>query len=167
MEDFESKHELLPTNTSGDINGKGVPQEKRDLILRLYGEGKTNAEVASLSGVSKPVCIAIKKSASTGGLDVAEWKRQVSATFAGIVKKGADRLMVDIENIPAGQLPLALAILTDKILALQDAPQTIVEHRLKISHDDINKMLKGEVIDVTPAKVLDNKDSAPNASRPS
>lgn len=150
MSNSESKHELLPTNTSGDINGNGIPSEKRDLILKLYSEGKTNDEVVAMSGISKPVCIAIKKKASSGGLDVAEWKRQVSVMFAGIVHKGAERLLVDIEKIPAGQLPLALAILTDKILALQDAPQTIVEHRLKISHDDINKMLKGDVIDITP-----------------
>lgn len=166
MEDFESKHELLPTNTSGDINGNGVPQDKKDLIIRLYAEGKTNAEVSALSGVSKPVCIAIKKAAGTGGLDVVEWKRKVSAMFAGIVNKGAERLMVDIDNIPAGQLPLALAILTDKILALQDAPQTIIEHRLRVSHEDINKMLKGEVIEIAPAKSLDTKSVEPNHPAP-
>lgn len=166
MNEFESKHELLPTNTSGDINGNGIPQDKKELILRLYSEGKTNSEVAEQSGVSKPVCIAIKKAAGTGGLDVVEWKRKVSAMFAGIVHKGAERLMVDIDNIPAGQLPLALAILTDKILALQDAPQTIVEHRLRISHDDINKMLKGDVIEIAPAKGLDTKPIEPNNPAP-
>ncbi len=160
MSEYESKHELLPTNTSGDINGNGIPADKRDEVLKLYAQGKTNAEVAEESGVSKPVCIAIKKKASSGGLDVAEWKRQVTAMFAGIVHKGAERLMVDIDNIPAGQLPLALAILPAKILALQDAPQTIVEHRLKISHEDINKMIKGEVIE------LDTKNPAPKTSDP-
>jgi hypothetical protein len=165
MSDFDSKHELLPTNTSGGITGDGIPEEKRKRVLELYAEGKTNEQVAMLAGVSKPVCIAIKKKAGSGGLDVVEWKRQVSAMFAGIVQKGAERLMVDIDNIPAGQLPLAIAILTDKILALQDAPQTIVEHRLKISHDDINKMLKGEVIDISP-KAIDNKDSATQNPNP-
>lgn len=165
MSDFESKHELLPTNTSGGVNGNGIAPEKRDLILRLYGEGKTNEQVAMLAGVSKPVCIAIKKKAGSGGLDVAEWKRQISAMFAGIVHKGAERLVTDIENIPAGQLPLALAILTDKILALQDTPTTIVEHRLKVTHEDINKLLKGEVIDISP-KQIDTKDSPPQDSNP-
>lgn len=159
--DFKSIHELLPTNTSGGINGNGIDPEKKDLVVRLYAEGKTNEEVARESGVSKPVCIAIKKQTGAGGLDVAQWKRQVTAMFAGIVHKGAERLMVDIDNIPAGQLPLAIAILTDKILALQDAPQTIVEHRLKISHEDINKMIKGEVIE------LDTKEPAPKNSDPS
>lgn len=162
----DDKHRLLPTNTSGDINGNKIPQDKKDLVIKLYASGKTNEQVAKESGVSKPVCIAIKKQAASGGLDVAEWKRQVSAMFAGIVHKGAERLMIDIDNIPAGQLPLALAILTDKILALQDAPQTIIEHRLKVSHEDINKMLKGEVIDVTPKKI-DTNDPAPNDSTPS
>jgi hypothetical protein len=39
-------------------------------------------------------------------------------------------------------------------MALQDAPAVVVEHRLKVSHDDINQMLKGEIIDLPPAKGL-------------
>ena len=69
-----------------------------------------------------------------------------------IVSRGSTRLLEEIENIPAGQLPLAIAIMTDKVLALQDAPTVIVEHRLRVSHDDINAMLKGDIIDLPPAK---------------
>jgi len=46
--------------------------------------------------------------------------------------------------------------MTDKVLALQDAPTTVVEHRLRISHEDINKILRGEktpeVIDIVEEK---------------
>jgi hypothetical protein len=70
--------------------------------------------------------------------------------MAAIVAKGSTRLLAEIENIPPGQLPLALAIMTDKVLALQDAPAVIVEHRLRVSHEDINKMLKGDIIDLPP-----------------
>lgn len=72
--------------------------------------------------------------------------------MAAIVAKGSTRLLAEIENIPPGQLPLALAIMTDKVLALQDAPAVVVEHRLRVSHDDINKMIRGEVIDVPASK---------------
>jgi hypothetical protein len=66
------------------------------------------------------------------------------------VTRGSTRLLDEIENIPAGQLPLAIAIMVDKVQALQDAPTVIVEHRLRVSHEDINSMLKGDIIDVTP-----------------
>jgi hypothetical protein len=69
-----------------------------------------------------------------------------------IVSRGSTRLLEEIENIPAGQLPLAIAIMTDKVLALQDAPTVVVEHRLRVSHEDINAMIKGDVIDLPPAK---------------
>jgi hypothetical protein len=43
--------------------------------------------------------------------------------------------------------------MTNKVMSLQDAPTVVVEHRLRVSHEDINKMLKGEkepiTIDVT------------------
>lgn len=34
--------------------------------------------------------------------------------------------------------------MTDKVMQLQDAPTTIVEHRLRVSHEDINNMITGK-----------------------
>jgi hypothetical protein len=45
--------------------------------------------------------------------------------------------------------------MVDKVAALQDAPTVIVEHRLRVSHEDINSMLKGDIIDIKP---LEQKD---------
>lgn len=42
--------------------------------------------------------------------------------------------------------------MTDKVLALQDAPTVVVEHRLRVSHEDINAMIKGDIIDLPPPK---------------
>ena len=146
--EYESKKELLSTNPTGEVTGTGIPKEKRDKVIELLMQGKTNEQVAIESGVSKPTVIAIKKSHKANEFSINEWKKNISTALASIVSKGADRLSVEIEKIPAGQLPLAIAILTDKILALQDAPTTIVEHRLRVSHEDINKMIKGEIIDL-------------------
>jgi hypothetical protein len=160
--DYKSKEELLSTNPTGEVTGTGIDPEKRKKVVELLLQGKTNDQVAEEAGVSKPVVIAIKKHEIANGFSVNEWKRGISTALASIVSKGAERLSVEIDRIPAGQLPLAIAILTDKILALQDAPTTIIEHRLRISHEDINKMIKGEVIDLNntvdnKVNVLDNK----------
>jgi hypothetical protein len=61
-----------------------------------------------------------------------------------------ERLINEIPNLSPNQLPLAIAIITDKALALNDQPTTITEQRLRISHEDLDKMLKGEIIDITP-----------------
>lgn len=163
--DYKSEDNLLSTNPTGGVSGNGIDPEKRKRVVELLMLGKTTDEVALEAGVSKPVVIAIKKFEAANGFSVNEWKRNISTALASIVSKGADRLSVEIEKIPAGQLPLAIAILTDKILALQDAPTTIVEHRLRISHEDINKMIKGDVIDLnkgidTKKNALDNNGSS-------
>jgi hypothetical protein len=49
-------------------------------------------------------------------------------------------------------MPVSLAILIDKIAVLQDQPTVIVESRLKISHEHLNKMLSGEIIDLPDEK---------------
>lgn len=43
--------------------------------------------------------------------------------------------------------------MTDKVLALQDAPTVVVEHRLRVSHEDINAMIKGDIIDLPPPRI--------------
>jgi hypothetical protein len=162
--EYKSKEELLSTNPTGEVTGTGIDPEKRKKVVELLLQGKTNDEVSQEAGVSKPVVIAIKKHETANGFSINEWKRGISTALASIVSKGAERLSVEIEKIPAGQLPLAIAILTDKILALQDAPTTIIEHRLRVSHEDINKMIKGEVVDINnnvdnKIPALDNKDT--------
>ena len=154
--EYESSPDRLPTNPSIHCTGKKVAKEKRQKVLDMLQDGAGTKEIVRETGVSKPAVIAIRKDEEDAGkFNLGSWKKQTAALLSQIVSKGSTRLLSEIENIPAGQLPIAIAIMTDKVLALQDAPTTVIEHRLRVSHDDINKMLKGEkapdVIDLPPS----------------
>jgi len=154
--EYESSKERLSTNPSECTTGKNMDKVKKAKVVELLKDGTgTNAVVAE-TGVTKHAVLAIRKGLEDGqGLQLANWKKETALTLSQVVSRGSSRLLEEIENIPAGQLALTLAILTDKVLALQDAPTVIVEHRLKVSHEDINAMLKGDIIDIKP---LEQKD---------
>lgn len=154
--EYESSKERLSTNPSERTTGKNMDKAKKAKVVELLKDGAgTNAVVAE-TGVTKHAVLAIRKGIEDGqGLQLANWKKETALTLSQVVSRGSSRLLEEIENIPAGQLALTLAILTDKVLALQDAPTVIVEHRLKVSHEDINAMIKGEVFDIKP---LEQKD---------
>lgn len=150
----EPSPDRLPTNPSKKhFNMKKLDPKKREKAIEMIDAGETMTQISRELSIGKDTAIAIRRQEEDkrGGLDINSWKKRTAATLSEVVNRGAQRLLDgEIENIPAGQLPLALAILTDKVLALQDAPAVIVEHRLRVSHEDINKMLKGqtEVIDI-------------------
>ena len=153
--EYESSPDRLSTNPSSRVTGKKVAKEKRDLTIELLKDGVGTNAVVEQTGLTKQTVIAIKKDTEDNkGFDLGSWKKNTSALLSQIVTKGSVRLLDAIEDIPAGQLPLAIAILVDKVAVLQDAPTVVVEHRLKVTHHDINKMLKGDIIDVPPDKVL-------------
>lgn len=125
-------------------------------MIDMLKDGAGTQHIAEEVGVSKPSVISIKKDVEDNkGFELGTWKKNTSALLSQIVSRGSERLLEEIQNIPAGQLPLAIAIMTDKVLSLQEAPTVVVEHRLRVSHEDINKMLKSDVIDVTPQ--IENK----------
>jgi hypothetical protein len=65
----------------------------------------------------------------------------------------------NVDNIPIGQLPMALAIAIDKVRDLAEAPTVTVEHRLKISQDDLKKAFS---LDSDPIEVITtNHDNEP------
>jgi len=155
--EYESNPERLSTNPSINSTGKNVEKTKRKKVVDMIHDGAGTKEIVRQTGVSKPSVIAIKKDEEDAGkFNLGTWKKQTASLLSQIVSKGSNRLLEEIENIPAGQLPVAIAIMTDKVLALQDAPTTVVEHRLRISHEDINKILRGEktpeVIDIVEEK---------------
>lgn len=153
--EYESSQERLSTNPSSRVTGKKVAKEKRDLTIELLKDGVGTNAVVAQTGLTKQTVIAIKKDTEDNkGFDLGSWKKNTSALLSQIVTKGSVRLLDAIEDIPAGQLPLAIAILVDKVAVLQDAPTVVVEHRLKVTHHDINKMLRGDIIDIPPDKVL-------------
>jgi hypothetical protein len=151
--EYESSKEPLPTNASRPNAGKGISKERREKVEELLKQGCGAVAIQEQTGVNRNAIIGIKKRLEhENGFESGSWKRNTARLMSQIVTRGSERLMTEIENIPAGQLPLAIAIMTDKVLALQDAPTVIVEHRLKVKHEDINAMLKGEIIDIPPAK---------------
>lgn len=154
--EYESSKERLSTNPSVQVTGKKIPKEKRDKVISALQDGQGTSAVVEATGVSKATVLAIRKDTEDNkGFELGTWKKQTANLLSQIVTKGSTRLLDAIDDIPAGQLPLAIAIMVDKVAALQDAPTVIVEHRLRVSHEDINSMLKGEVIDVPP---LEQKD---------
>lgn len=149
--DYESSQEPLPTNHTKPNAGKRLSPEKIKQIEDLLKAGHGVTSIQEQLKVSNNSVIGIKQRLDQqGAFESGSWKKNTARLMQQIVTRGSERLMTEIDNIPAGQLPLAIAIMTDKAMALQDAPSVIVEHRLKVSHQDINAMLKGEIIDVTP-----------------
>lgn len=147
---FDSEPKRLPTDPNNEHTGGNLTDEQKAKIYELLDDNVGTGEIAKRLGHSKHTVLAVRRARddANGGLNLNSWKKATAATMAAIVAKGSTRLLTEIENIPPGQLPLALAIMTDKVLALQDAPAVVVEHRLRVSHEDINKMLKGDVIDL-------------------
>jgi len=149
--EYKSKSERLSTNPSQQTNGKKLPKEKQIKIKEMLLDGCGTNEINRQTGVCKPTIIAVRNELEDSkGFELSTWKKNTANLLSQIVTRGSTRLMSEIENIPAGQLPLAIAIMTDKVMSLQDAPVIVVEHRLRVSHNDINSMLNGDVIDITP-----------------
>lgn len=151
--EYESKPERLSGNPSHKRTGKRLPQEKQDKIVDMLKSGNGTTEIQRETGISKPTIISMRENLeSSGEFKLGTWKKNTSALMSQIVTMGSERLLEEIDDIPVGQLPLAIAIMTDKVLALHDAPTVVVEHRLRVSHEDINSMLKGDVVDVPEIK---------------
>ena len=149
--DYESKKERLNSNLSSGCTGASLPDETKKKIMDMTLQGKPVTEIREATGVSRPTIYALQRNEGDK-FDLGQWKKTTTSVMSQIVARGSERLLSEIDNIPAGQLPLTIAILTDKIMALQDAPTVVVEHRLKVSHEDINQMIRGDrVIDIPPA----------------
>ncbi len=153
--EYESSKERLPVNVNQKSNGNGIDPLVRNKIIDMLKQGAGITHIQRQTGISKHTIIAIRNAAQDAGMfPHGSWKKHTAETFSEIVSRGADRLLNEIDDLPVGQLPVALAIMTDKVLTLQDAPTIVVEHRLRVSHDDINAMLKGEIIDVNPKQEI-------------
>ena len=147
--EYESSPERLETNHTKKNRGVRVPQDKTAEIEELLKQGMGVTAIVEKTGFSNNSIIGIKKRMDDANrFESGTWKKNTARIMSEIVTRGSERLMTEINNIPAGQLPLAIAIMTDKVLALQDNPTVIIEHRLKVKHEDINAMIRGDIIDV-------------------
>lgn len=157
--DFEPKHERLAGKSPGAGNKNQAAKRKAEKLLQ---EGLKNKEVASLTGMDKHTVGDIRKNLEDEGkLDVLAFKRRTALRLASFIGKAVDRLDAEVENIPINQLMLPTAIAIDKLNNLAEVTPTVhVKAELRISADDINKLLNPNIIDVEPlppAKEIDNQ----------
>jgi len=145
--------------------GSSMPKPAQRIAERLLKDGKTVEETAKIVAVRKQTIVNIRKQMEVEGkLELGSWKREVAGDIAEFVRRGSARLVNNVDNIPIGQLPMALAIAIDKVRDLADAPTVTVETRLKISQDELNKAfsLDSEAIEVIPINQSQQHDTDKN-----
>lgn len=157
-------NERLNTNPSSNHNASRVSDERRQQVEQLLRDGTPIAEVAKQAKMSPNNVTAIKKAMpeSTGLQD--EFKATTVRNLKAFVQRASQKLVDELDSLHVSQVPIAMGIAIDKIQTLQDQPQAVVEHRLSISHEALDKLLKskgqtakksdegGVIIDVTSEK---------------
>lgn len=145
--EYDSKYERVKNDQKSTTLEK-LSKEKKDQIIWLTEQGHTQKDIEKEVGVSSHTVVAVRQDMGDSNIDLGTYKKKTSELFKSIILKGANRLDAEIDKLPITQMPLALAILIDKVQTLNDQPVVVTEHRLKIKHEDINKMLSGDVIDI-------------------
>lgn len=156
--------EYQANNESMNDPTKSIPKPVRKIAEKLLLEGKSCEETAKTVSVRKSTIVSVRQQMEADGkLELGAWKREVAGLLGDFVLKGATRLSENAENIPIGQLPMAIAIAIDKVRDLADAPTVRIEARLKITQDELNRAFDvdinentGKVIDTNPAPNNEN-----------
>lgn len=128
--------------------GEKVPEEIKKSVLEALRSGTGMVAVANEHGLSTHTVAAIRDKAEENdpSFNLAAWKKSTAATLSRFVSKGATKLEEQVEQIPLASLPIAIAIAIDKIQALHDQPQTVVEHRLRVDHQSVNSLFDANAI---------------------
>jgi DNA-binding XRE family transcriptional regulator len=145
--EYDSKYERVKNDQKSTTLQK-LSKEKKDEIVWMTEQGHTQKDIEEKVGVSSHTVVAVRQDMGDNNLDLGTYKRRTSDLFKSIILKGAHRLDAEIDDLPITQMPLALAILIDKVQTLNDQPVVVTEHRLKIKHEDINRMISGEIVDL-------------------
>ena len=122
-----------------------IPEDiKRKVEDALSESTRGVADVAKEFGVSTHTVSQIRTLAEdkNPAFNVKRWKRHTAATLAHFTTRGADRLVAEVDKIPLANLCVSVAIAIDKIAALADQPTTVVEHRLRVDHGEVESMMK-------------------------
>lgn len=148
--------------------GEKVPEEIKKSVLEALRSGTGMVAVANEHGLSTHTVAAIRDKAEENdpSFNLAAWKKSTAATLSRFVSKGATKLEEQVEQIPLASLPIAIAIAIDKIQALHDQPQTVVEHRLRVDHQSVNSLfeannivLDGEFTEVNDGGVIETGEA--------
>jgi len=137
-------NERLDTNPSSNHTGKRVSKERRAQVEELLRSGVPILDVAKTVRMSPNNVMAIKRDMPevTGLKD--EFKATTVRNLKAFVQRASQKLVDELDNLHVSQIPIAMGISIDKINALQDQPQAVVEHRFSISHEALDKLLKAK-----------------------
>lgn len=148
--------------------GEKVPEEIKKSVLEALRSGTGMVAVANEHGLSTHTVAAIRDKAEENdpSFNLAAWKKSTAATLSRFVSKGATKLEEQVEQIPLASLPIAIAIAIDKIQALHDQPQTVVEHRLRVDHQSVNSLfdangivIEGEFTEVNDGGAIETGEA--------
>jgi hypothetical protein len=142
----------LDTSPSSDHNASRVDPARRQAVEELLRAGRPIDEIAKLQRMSPNNVIAIKRSMpeSTGLND--EFKAATVRNLKSFVQQASQKLVDELDSLHVSQIPIAMGIAIDKIQALQDQPQAVVEHRFTIDHKSLDQLLKSRGKDLKSAK---------------
>ncbi len=145
--EYASNPERVKTDNKSTTLEKLDPKKRKE-IEWMTEQGHTQKEIEEKVEVSSHTVVAVRNDMGDKDIDLGTYKRKTSDLFKSIILKGAHRLDSEIDKLPITQMPLALAILIDKVQTLNDQPVVVTEHRLRVKHDDINKLIAGDIIDL-------------------
>ena len=136
--------------TSNRHTGEQVPDDIKKEVLAYLKDGNGMAAAAKEFGLSVNTVQALRRNAEDvdAEFNLAAWKKSTAATLSHFASKGSKRLVDEIDNMPLASLPIAIAVAIDKIQALHDQPQTVVEHRLRVDHQSVNSLFHAEGITI-------------------
>lgn len=147
----------LDTNPSSDHNASRISEERKEAVRELLRAGRGIDEIAKLQRMSPNNVMAIKRAMpeSTGLND--EFKAATVRNLKSFVQQASQKLVDELDSLHVSQIPIAMGIAIDKIQALQDQPQAVVEHRFSIDHASLDRLLKSRGAELSKAKgdVLD------------
>ena len=146
--------------TNNRHSGNQIPEEKREAIITDLQEGLGVVACAKKHETSTHAVTALKNKIEdeADGFNLVSWKKSTAATLSHFVSKGSERLVREIDDMPLASLPIAIAVAIDKIQALHDQPQTVVEHRLRIDQGSLNELLRSEGL-VVEGEFTESNDS--------
>jgi transposase-like protein len=142
----------LDTNPSSDHNASRITEERKQAVRELLRSGVSIDDIAKSQRMSPNNVMAIKRSMpeSTGLND--EFKASTVRNLKSFVQQASQKLVDELDNLHVSQIPIAMGIAIDKIQALQDQPQAVVEHRFTVDHASLDKLLKSRGADLRKSK---------------
>jgi hypothetical protein len=117
-------------------------RERYARIVRCLAEGIGIRATARAFGCSTSTVQAIR---DREGLAIGTEKKELSTKLGHFARMAGERLIEELDNIPIGQLPVAMGIALDKKAQLDGEASAIVEHRTRREPDpeDIRAYLAG------------------------